>query len=44
MDFYLKLLKPEFDAIKAQLAEHDEQINKILSLMQSAAAKRPLNS
>ena len=29
-DFYQKILKPEFDAIKGQLAEHDRRFDEIL--------------
>jgi hypothetical protein len=29
-DFYQTMLKPEFDAIKGTLAEHDERFSEIL--------------
>lgn len=35
MDFYQKILKPEFDSIKGKQAEHDEQFSEILGHLDS---------
>ena len=35
MEFYQKILKPEFDAIKGKLAEHDEKFSEMLGHMDS---------
>lgn len=45
LTFYQQILKPEFDAIKAKQAEHDEWFDKICSRLadEAAAAEKRLN-
>ena len=35
LEFYQKMLKPEFDALKAKQAEHDERFSEILGHLDS---------
>jgi len=35
LDFYKKMLKPEFDAIQVKLAEHDERFSEVLGHLDS---------
>jgi chromosome segregation ATPase len=35
LDFYQKILKPEFDTIKGKLAEHDERFSEVLGHLDS---------
>jgi chromosome segregation ATPase len=35
LDFYQKMLKPDFDAIKVKLAEHDERFSEVLGHLDS---------
>jgi predicted nuclease with TOPRIM domain len=35
MDFYQKMLKPEFDAIKEKLTEHDQRFLEMLGHLDS---------
>ena len=35
LDFYQKMLKPEFEAIKSKLAEHDDRFSGVLGHLDS---------
>jgi predicted nuclease with TOPRIM domain len=35
LDFYQKMLKPEFDALKEKHAEHDERFSEVLGHLDS---------
>jgi hypothetical protein len=35
LDFYQKILKPEFDVIKEKLSEHDERFSEIIRRLDS---------
>jgi chromosome segregation ATPase len=35
LDFYQKMLKPEFDTIHQKLAEHDERFSEVLGHLDS---------
>lgn len=35
LDFYQTMLKPEFDALKAKQAEHDERFSEVLGHLDS---------
>ena len=35
LDFYQKILKPEFDAIKGKLVEHDERFSEMMGHLDS---------
>jgi hypothetical protein len=35
LDFYQKILKPEFDALKSKQAEHDQRFSEVLGHLDS---------